>query len=612
MRPLTAAALIEVIESMGELAEGASLPKALLLFTTGAELADISPVLAAAQQETIAIHVVELLNNSADQSDALLALATESGGHYTALTTPEQSNVVLDALAGIHAVRRLQARTDTATPRSLTVAITLPDETTLTATAESAFDALTVAPLAIALTSPATERISWDSLDGDTAADSATRSLPIEASFSFPDGHERELLQVSYTLRGPAGFAKQEIRTAAPFDQAKIPLSDLEAGAYTLEIRALDELGLEAALTDSSFQFSDLPAPTQSAPVVDNPAADSTTSQDAEPAQSNETAAENNPAAADSAPLLTEPQANSEPPSDMVQLPGLQVALPRTWLIGILPVLLLLIGCLIYSERRERLRSRWDAEREDRSEPIATEPRNNSLYNLRNDQAAGNAGQQYALDSEPEHPTQRYALKADAAAVAHTGENAGDNRRTKASAPLVDNDEAQGVQQAVASRSPIASPSIFEEDLDFEEEITDRPASLEDEEATYRTQDVARAILGYLVRTISDPNLPKEVPIYNLSAGASDARQIFIGRHSQNNTIVINDKRISREHAVILQRDGRLYLRDNASTAGTFLNWKRLSPGEELLLRHNDLISFGQVAYEFHLHSEDEATEIND
>jgi pSer/pThr/pTyr-binding forkhead associated (FHA) protein len=72
--------------------------------------------------------------------------------------------------------------------------------------------------------------------------------------------------------------------------------------------------------------------------------------------------------------------------------------------------------------------------------------------------------------------------------------------------------------------------------------------------------------------------------------------------------VVINDKSISREHAVIVQRAGRLYLRDNGSTSGTFLNWKRLNAGEELLLRHNDLISFGQIVYEFRLHGEDEVT----
>ena len=89
------------------------------------------------------------------------------------------------------------------------------------------------------------------------------------------------------------------------------------------------------------------------------------------------------------------------------------------------------------------------------------------------------------------------------------------------------------------------------------------------------------------------------------------ARHIHVGRHSKNNTVVINDKAISREHAVLIQKEGRIYLRDNASSAGTYLNWRRLQPGEELLLRHNDLIGFGEICYEFQVKGEDEATIAN-
>ena len=55
------------------------------------------------------------------------------------------------------------------------------------------------------------------------------------------------------------------------------------------------------------------------------------------------------------------------------------------------------------------------------------------------------------------------------------------------------------------------------------------------------------------------------------------------------------------QHALIVQKEGRLYLRDNASSAGTYLNWRRLQPGEELLLRHVDIVGFGAVLYKFHL-----------
>lgn len=148
----------------------------------------------------------------------------------------------------------------------------------------------------------------------------------------------------------------------------------------------------------------------------------------------------------------------------------------------------------------------------------------------------------------------------------------------------------------------------------IDDELTSVPwPALGDDDATYRLPEaIEQPIIGYFIRVTSDPNLPSELPLYGLNPVRGELRQIHIGRHSKNNTVVINDKNISREHAVIVQKEGRLYLRDNASTAGTFLNWKRLKPGEELLLRHNDIVSFGEIVYEFRAKGEDEATVVGE
>jgi pSer/pThr/pTyr-binding forkhead associated (FHA) protein len=127
---------------------------------------------------------------------------------------------------------------------------------------------------------------------------------------------------------------------------------------------------------------------------------------------------------------------------------------------------------------------------------------------------------------------------------------------------------------------------------------------LGEDEATCWLPEVAeRPVIGALVRVTNDPNLPQELPIYGpgrgRDKGRSEDHQIPIGRHSKHNTVVINHKYISREHAVIVQKGADLYLRDKASTAGTYLNWKRLKPGVELLLSHNDIVSFGEITYEF-------------
>ncbi len=140
--------------------------------------------------------------------------------------------------------------------------------------------------------------------------------------------------------------------------------------------------------------------------------------------------------------------------------------------------------------------------------------------------------------------------------------------------------------------------------VDILQEIGDQPGmSIHhnmDDEATFRLhQPVELPILGYLVRVTRDESLPQELPIYQLMQQSNESRQIYIGRHSRHNTLVLNSKFVSREHAILIQKGGELYLRDNKSTTGTALNGKNLAAGEELLLRHKDVISFGQVVYEF-------------
>jgi Protein of unknown function (DUF3662)/FHA domain len=57
-----------------------------------------------------------------------------------------------------------------------------------------------------------------------------------------------------------------------------------------------------------------------------------------------------------------------------------------------------------------------------------------------------------------------------------------------------------------------------------------------------------------------------------------------------DNDIVLNDKRVSRHHAEVVQRDGRWMVRDTGSTNGTAVNGKVL---KEAMLRGGDVISLG-------------------
>jgi pSer/pThr/pTyr-binding forkhead associated (FHA) protein len=59
-----------------------------------------------------------------------------------------------------------------------------------------------------------------------------------------------------------------------------------------------------------------------------------------------------------------------------------------------------------------------------------------------------------------------------------------------------------------------------------------------------------------------------------------------------DNDIVLEDKRVSRHHAEVVQQAGRWILRDTGSTNGTALNGKIV---KEAALKPGDTISLGAI-----------------
>jgi pSer/pThr/pTyr-binding forkhead associated (FHA) protein len=71
---------------------------------------------------------------------------------------------------------------------------------------------------------------------------------------------------------------------------------------------------------------------------------------------------------------------------------------------------------------------------------------------------------------------------------------------------------------------------------------------------------------------------------------------INIGRRLEND-LVIDDPRVSRNHAQLRAIEGHYVLFDLSSTAGTFVNGSRIS---QTIIYPNDMISLGGVKLSFH------------
>jgi len=72
------------------------------------------------------------------------------------------------------------------------------------------------------------------------------------------------------------------------------------------------------------------------------------------------------------------------------------------------------------------------------------------------------------------------------------------------------------------------------------------------------------------------------------------AHRLTIGRDPKS-SITLEDKLVSREHAVIQKIRDIFYIQDLHSTNGTFVNGKRIPAGDYIRLRLSDTILIGRT-----------------
>lgn len=102
---------------------------------------------------------------------------------------------------------------------------------------------------------------------------------------------------------------------------------------------------------------------------------------------------------------------------------------------------------------------------------------------------------------------------------------------------------------------------------------------------------------AYLVYISGGEHLPKKLPIDGNSP-------IQIGRKKSYCEVVIDDKRVSRLHAIITPSDNGFSIVDEGSAGGTFVNRKLLRGIDNHQLAHNDIINFNEVEYRFEITTE--------
>jgi hypothetical protein len=96
------------------------------------------------------------------------------------------------------------------------------------------------------------------------------------------------------------------------------------------------------------------------------------------------------------------------------------------------------------------------------------------------------------------------------------------------------------------------------------------------------------ASAGRLVAVLAAPDLGKSGAVFAVRAGRNT-----LGADRSSDIVLADDTEVSREHAVILHRNGTFHLADRLSTNGTWLNGREVPANGTVALQDRDRIRCG-------------------
>ncbi len=95
-------------------------------------------------------------------------------------------------------------------------------------------------------------------------------------------------------------------------------------------------------------------------------------------------------------------------------------------------------------------------------------------------------------------------------------------------------------------------------------------------------------ISPYLVRVNTEERIMLTKPVFKLGKASRGVDYTIDGNGA-----------VSRQHAIILQKDGSCYIKDNKSTNHTYVDGIRVEEGEEALLKHDCKVKLGDEEFVF-------------
>ena len=120
-----------------------------------------------------------------------------------------------------------------------------------------------------------------------------------------------------------------------------------------------------------------------------------------------------------------------------------------------------------------------------------------------------------------------------------------------------------------------------------QENIKEDETSVENDTTVLETSENYSNPVPYLVRTKTN----ELIPILH--------KEFMVGKSANCDYQIVDNKKVSRKHAIFRISNGECYIRDNDSTNHTFVNGKLLQPGVEVMLSNDDYIRFGDEEFRY-------------
>jgi hypothetical protein len=529
----------------------ASVKRFLVVFSDGGDLLtaeSLNTIATKAARLGVAIHTVMIGNPAATaNANNLKRLADETNGLYWEYDEFSDESTLVDFWTFLGEQRVQQEyfyRLSKAAPQEVKLTVALAGNRQMSAVAD--FPVLPVQPPQLTILSPGADQVlNREAASFDTALNAIEPStVPVVVDVSWLDGFPRTFRRFEYELGGIVTIQEEE-----PFNVLDFDVRDLDTGRYTLRVTAIDELGLEAKSAPLTLAINvvrpDPPTPTPTETPTPLPTA----------------TPEPTPTDAPTATATSQPVAVAGVSSGTITATGSITSGPATSAAAITLTVPAVTPVMAFKFPLPGI----------------------------GDAGYGTlGGQRYVFLGARQIPVTPITIAivvapllliiGAIALLARRRKPAGDDYLAATEPAYDDAGYGDNASTVVDATAP----------YDMTEDATEPQVMI---------NFVAPASLIYVE---GGDQLPPKLDI-------EGGREVRIGRKQAYCDLIIDDARVSRLHASIVEKDdGKFYIKDEGSSGGTYVNRRKLRVNDLLELKHNDIVNFNMVSYRFEFNAKPE------